>query len=161
MKVLDVLKQHANENIRELSKRCGFSPQKVGRVIKNLEKEKRIWGYTAVEDGEANELKHFILLVKRSKVPFDAFFKKEIVFERLDDYNTGSVKIEDIYLAHGSFDGVITFYAPDIISAKKLVQELFRRIGKYFDDYRLLETLVPIRKQGLKNPQIEKLVEYL
>jgi len=94
-------------------------------------------------------------------VPFDASFKKEVIFEKLDEYKTGSVKIEDIYLTHGSFDGVITFYAPDILSAKKLVQEIFRRIGKYFDDYLLLETLFPIRKQGIKNPQLKNLVEYL
>jgi DNA-binding Lrp family transcriptional regulator len=86
-----VLKQHANENIRELGKRCGFSPQKVVRIIKKLEKEDRIWGYTAVEDGEENELKHFVLLVKRSTVPLDDDRKREVTMEKLDNYVPGEL----------------------------------------------------------------------
>jgi len=51
MKVLDVLEQHAKDSISELSKRCGLSSQKVARIIKNLEKKKLIWGYSAIADG--------------------------------------------------------------------------------------------------------------
>ena len=35
-KVLDVLGQHARDNINELAKRCGFSRQKMWRIIKDL-----------------------------------------------------------------------------------------------------------------------------
>jgi hypothetical protein len=38
---------------------------------------------------------------------------------------------------------------------------MFQKLEKYIGEYLLLETLVPIRKQGLKNPQINKLIEYL
>jgi hypothetical protein len=47
------------------------------------------------------------------------------------------------------------------MSAKKFVQEIYRRIGKYIDEYLLLETLFPIRKQAHKNPRIKKLVDYI
>ena len=161
IKVMDALGQHSKDSVDEIAKSCGFSRQKVSRIIKNLEKNKIIWGYAVVTDETAKNLKHFTLLVKRSKVSFAASFKKEVVFEKLDYYNSDSVKIEDIYLTHGSYDGIVTFYALDIISAKKLVQEIFNRIGKYFDDYLLLETLVPIRKQSIKNPHLKDLVELL
>jgi hypothetical protein len=42
------------------------------------------------------------------------------------------------------FDGVVTFYAKDILSAKKLVQAMSGRIGKYFKEYILLESLFSI-----------------
>ncbi|VVB61449.1 Winged helix-turn-helix DNA-binding protein [uncultured archaeon] len=161
MKVLDVLEQHAKNSISELSKRCGLSSQKVARIIKNLEKKKLIWGYSAIADGTLRDFKHYVLLVKRNTVPFDISFKKELVFDKLDDYLPDLVKIENIYLTHGSFGGVVTFYAVDLLSAKKLIQEISKKIGNYFEVYLLLETLFPMRKFGLKNPQLNKLVEYL
>ncbi len=159
--VLNFLEQHAKESVDEIAKICGLSRQKIWRIIKHLEDNKIIWGYTAVGDGSLRNFKHYVLLVERNSLPFDTSFKKEVILEKLDDYASGSVKIEDIFFTHGKFDAVITFYAPDLIQAKKLVQELFKRIGKYLGEHVLLETLIPIRKQGLKNPHIEKLIEYL
>ena len=71
------------------------------------------------------------------------------------------VRIENIYLTHGITDWILTFYAPDIISAKKFVDETFARFSKYLQEYNIVETLVPVRKQGLKNPRIKDLVEYV
>jgi DNA-binding Lrp family transcriptional regulator len=160
IKVLDVLEQHAKESIDEIAKRCGLSRQKVARIIKRLEEKKIIWGYSAIADGESRDFKHYILLVKRNTIPFDASFKKELIFNKLDDYLPGLVKVENIYLTHGGFDGVVTFYTADLINAKKFIQELSKKIGKYFEEYLLLENLFPMRKQGVKNPQMKKLVEY-
>jgi DNA-binding Lrp family transcriptional regulator len=160
-KVLAELQKNSKESIDTIAKHCGFSIHKVWRIIKHLEDNKIIWGYTAIADEEQNDLKHFVLLVKRNTVSFDASVKKELILEKLDDYLPGVARIEDIFFTHGSFDAVVTFYVPDIISAKKLVQEIYKRVGKYLGEYTLLETLFPVRKKGLKNPQIEGLVEYL
>ena len=161
MKVLDVLRRHAKENINELCKRCDFSPQKVARIIKNLEKKEIIWGYSAVDDGEASDLKHFVLILKRNTKSVESNIRKGVITDFLDDYVPNQLKIENIYFTHGSFDGVVTFYAPDLVSAKMLVQEIIKKIGDYFNEYLLLETLFPIRKQGIKNPQLKNLVEFL
>jgi len=161
MKVLDVLEQHAKESISELGKRCGFSPQRVARIIKNLEKEKIIWGYSAIADGTLRGFKHFVLLVKRNTVPFDAAFKKELAFEKIDGILSSVAKIENMFFTHGCFDVVVIFYAPSLIEAKDFIEKIYKRVGKYFGEYRLLETLVPIRKSSLKNPKNKELVEYL
>jgi len=87
--------------------------------------------------------------------------KREITFEKLDKYLPDNVKIDDIFLTHGAHNTVMTFYASDLITAKKVVENLFRRTGKYPEDPLLLEILFPIRKNGFKNPQIKKLVEYI
>jgi len=160
-KVLAELQKNSNQNIDTIAKHCGFSRQKVWRIIKNLEENKTIWGYTAVADEKAEGLKHFALLVKRNMIPFDATVKKELIFESLDDYLPGIVKIDDIFFTHGNFDAIVTFYSPNLVIAKKFIQELNNRVGKYIGAYLLLETIMPIRKKGLKNPQIKKLVEYL
>jgi len=161
MKVLDVLEQHAKESIDEIAKQCGFSRQKVWKIIKHLEEKKIIWGYTAVTDEDARNLKHFIVLVKRNTVPFDQDVRNEVIFRKIDDYPAGLVKIENIYFTNGISDWVFTFYAPDIVSAKKYVDLTFERFNKYLEEYFILETLVPIRKQGLKNPRLKELAEYI
>jgi len=159
--VLNILEQHAKESIDEIVKKCGFSRQKVWRIIKHLEEKKIIWGYAAIADQEVKDLKHFILLVKRTTTPIDNSMQKEVTYKKLDNYLPNVVKIENIYLTHGRYDGIITFYAPDLRYAKKVLNDLSRRIGIYFQEYLLLETLFPIRKQGFKNPQIKDLVEYI
>lgn len=161
IKVLNALEQHSKDSVDEIAKSSGFSRQKVSRIIKNLEKNKIIWGYTAITDEELRDFKHYVLLVKRNTVPFEESLKKEIIFEKLDAYAPDSVKIENIFFTHGNFDAVLTFYAVDLVNAKKFIQIALTKLEKYIGDYLLLETLVPIRKQGLKNPKIKKLIEYL
>ena len=161
IKVMDALEQHSKESIDKIAKSCGFSRQKVWRIIKDLEKRKIIWGYTAITDETAKNLKHFIVLAKRNTVPFGDEVRKEIILRKLDDYPMDIVRIENIYLTHGITDWILTFYAPDIISAKKFVDETFARFSKYLQEYNIVETLVPVRKQGLKNPWIKDLVEYV
>ncbi len=161
LKVLDALEQNSKESIDQIAKRCGLSHQKVWRIIKDLEKRKIIWGYPAITDETEKKLKHFIVLVKRNTVPFGDEVRQEIIFRKIDDYPMHIVKIENIYLTHGITDWIFTFYAPDIISAKKFVDETFKKFSKYLQEYNIIETLVPIRKQGLKNPRIKDLVEYV
>jgi DNA-binding Lrp family transcriptional regulator len=161
IKVMDALEQHSKDSIDKIAKDCGFSRQKVWRIIKDLEKRKIIWGYTAITDETAKNLKHFIVLAKRNTVPFGDEVRKEIILRKLDDYPMDIIKIENIYLTHGVTDWILTFYAPDIVSAKKFVDETFARFSKYLQEYSIIETLVPVRKQGFKNPRIKDLVEYM
>jgi Lrp/AsnC family leucine-responsive transcriptional regulator len=161
IKVLDALERNSKDSVDEIAKRCGFSRQKVWKIIKDLEKRKIIWGYTAVTDETAKNLKHFIVLVKRNNIPFGDDVKKEIILRQLDDYPMSIVKIENIYLTHGTSDWIFTFYAPDLISAKMFVNETFKRFSKFLQEYTFIETLLPVRKNGLKNPRITDLVDYV
>lgn len=163
--VLNILERHAKESIEEIAKRCGFSRQKVWRIIKHLEENKVIWGYTAVADEDVENLKHFVLLLKRTILPFDDATRKEVIEEDLADLlppsMKNSVKVENVYLTHGKYDAVVTLYAPDLVTAKKVLDAISQSLSKYFEEYLLLETLFPIRKQGLKNPRIKILAEYI
>ena len=161
IKVLDALERHSKDSVDEIAKSCGFSRQKVWRIIKDLEKRKVIWGYTVIDNAEDRDLTYFILLMKRSHVPLDDVMQKEVISEKLDKRFPFNMKISDILITHGVHDAIVTFYAPDIVAAKKVVNELFGTLGKYFEGYQILETLFPIRKNGFKNPQIKDLVDYI
>ncbi len=160
-KVLDSLEENGKESIDDIAKRCGFSRQKVWRIIKHFEENKTIWGYVGIQNEDVKGLSHFILLVKRSSLPISLEFKKGLITGKLDSMLPENVKIESIYLTHGTYDGIVTFYAPNLVTAKKLIQNISKNLDKLFVEFLLLETLIPIRKTGLKNPFMENLLELL
>ena len=160
-KVLNILKRQGNIGLEPLAKKSGFSKQKVWRIIKKLEQTGMIWGYSAVDDTEKQQMSHFILLLRRSMKPFPDAVRTEVTKENLDDYAPGKVIIQDIYYTHGSVNAVVTFQAVNVIDAKKLVNAIMLKLGDYFTDVQLLETLFAVRVRGIKNPNIKKLVEFL
>ena len=161
-KVLDVLQSHANESIDAIAKQCGFSRQKVWRIIKKLEEEKTIWGYTVICEQERYNLKHFVMIVKRNTNPIDQKVMEEILSTRLDDLLLDSViKIEHIEYVHGSYDGIFTFFASDLITAKKFCDRFKEHYNQYVGSVELLEGIFFIRNQRLTNPNIKKIINYL
>lgn len=58
-KVIAELRKNAKESVDALAKRCKFSRQKVWRIMKILEKDKTVWGYAAIVNGEKQDLKHY------------------------------------------------------------------------------------------------------
>jgi len=63
-KILRELQKNSKESIDKLAKKCGFSRQKVWRIIKRLENNKTIWGYHTVVDDEKMGLKRYLILIK-------------------------------------------------------------------------------------------------
>jgi DNA-binding Lrp family transcriptional regulator len=84
MKILTELQSNSNENIDTIAKHCGFSRQKVWRTIKQLEKNRMIWGYTAIVDEQKQNLKKFVLSIKRSNKTLDKSSMDDIVTDRLE-----------------------------------------------------------------------------
>jgi DNA-binding Lrp family transcriptional regulator len=160
--ILDVLRTNANESIDVIAKKCGFSRQKVWRIIKKLEKNKAIWGYATVCDDESYNLKHFTMLVKRTTLPVDQKMLQEILTTRLDDLIPDTfIRIENIQYLHGCFDGIFTFLAEDLVTAKKFYEQFNKRFNKYITAVELLESILIIRKQVVRNPRLKEQIKFL
>ena len=83
--IMSILEKDAKENIDTLADRCGFSRQKVWRIIKRLEKTKLIWGYAAINGGEKMEVGNFVILIKKSSKPADEKTINSLVGRELDE----------------------------------------------------------------------------
>jgi len=161
-KILEILQIDAQTSIDDIAKKCGFSRQKVWRIIKKLEEEKIIWGYTVIAEQERYNWKHFIMLMKRSTNPIDQKVMQEILSTRLDDILKDSViKMVNIEYVHGSYDGIFTFFAPDLITAKKFCDRFKERFNQYVTSVELLESIFFLRNQRIKNPNLKKVINYL
>ncbi len=161
-KILEILETNAKASIDDIAKKCGFSRQKVWRIIKKLEEEKTIWGYTAICEQERYTMKHFIMMMKRNTAPIDEKMMRVIITTRLDDLLPDlKIKIENIEYVHGSFDGIFSFYAADLISAKKFSDRFKEHFHEYIADVELLEGIFFIRNQRIPNPNLKNIVHYL
>ncbi|PNX54001.1 MAG: transcriptional regulator [Thermoplasmata archaeon M9B2D] len=161
-KVIDHLQKNCMENLDSFAKNCGFSRQKVWRIIKNLERDRTIWGYTAVINPESIQQKHYILLMKRNTQRINERITDLLLSRQFEEVvsNLG-ITIETSSYTHGEFDWIATFLAPNIISAKKFSELVKTTYPDTFQRIELLETLFDIKRQNILNPDAKKIKEIL
>jgi DNA-binding Lrp family transcriptional regulator len=160
--ILAELQNNAQESIDMLAKRCGFSRQKVWRIVKRLEKTRLIWGYSAIIDEKKNDMNHYTLLVKRTTKKLDEKTVDIITSRKLEDIvATIGVTIENSYYVNGEYDWIITFTAQDLVHAKKFCESLLALHAGVIEKTILLETLFIVKNHYVLNPESKKLREFL
>ena len=160
--ILAELQNNAQESIDMLAKRCGFSRQKVWRIVKRLEKTRLIWGYTAIIDEKKNDMNHYTLLIKRTTKKLDEKTIDIITSRKIENNGTNiGVTIENSYYVNGEYDWIITFTARDLILAKKFCEMLLALHPGVIEKTILLETLFSIKNHYILNPESKKLREFI
>jgi DNA-binding Lrp family transcriptional regulator len=160
-KILAILSRNANKSIAEISQSLGFSRQKVWRVIKNLEKNKTIWGYSAIIDQEKLGKKVYMMLLKRTNKPIN----KEVIDQILAREIPDKVKkwdvefINSIYL-NGTYDYVICFSAKNIRDAKNVVELYYKLYPDIISEIDLHEEMFTVQRSGINNPEIKKFKDF-
>ena len=159
-KILQELSRDSTQNPNTIAEKLGFSRQKVWRIIKDLEENHTIWGYTTVIDEEKQGLKNYILLIKRTTQPVDNRLAEKIISRDIEKQmeKIGSRMVSSIY-TNGFYDWVIIFTSEDTKQAKK-TSELFKiRYSKYLKEVILLDELFPCKIQNILNPNIGDLTK--
>ena len=106
--ILDELKKNANKNITEIANKLNFSRQKVLRIIKDLENDNTIWGYTAIVDDNKIGRKRFFILLKKAHIPVKEEKLDMIVNREFREIAAKlGVQLESTYFLHGSYDGIL------------------------------------------------------
>jgi Lrp/AsnC family transcriptional regulator, leucine-responsive regulatory protein len=158
-RILAELERDSNESLDVMAKRLRFSRQKIWRFIKNLDKSKAIWGYTAIIDNERRMLTSYVLMLKRSMKPMDE--KTLDAFTSFQPADTTGVTIDSLSYVHGEYDWILSFTAPDIKMAKIFNETLLATFPGVFEQVSLMETLVAVRDHHIMNPNAKKLKEFL
>lgn len=161
-KVITELKKNAKESIDGIGKHCKFSRQKVWRIIKRLENNETIWGYSTIVNDEKLGLKRYILLLKRTSKPAPKD-KIELISKR--EIKKGAkeigVTVESSYFVHGSFDWTMIVTARDIKQVKQFVNKLYKYFSEGFiEDLQILEIIFPIEINGISNPNVKEIETY-
>ncbi|MBN1860625.1 MAG: Lrp/AsnC family transcriptional regulator [Candidatus Thermoplasmatota archaeon] len=158
-RVIEQLQRNSNESIDKIAKTCGFSRQKVWRIIKRLENNKTIWGYTAIPDKEKQGVHHYIMLIKRSNQPAGDIIDNLIDgFKKYAGKNLG-IFVQTACIVQGDYDMLMCFTAKDIIVAKRFTEFINKKYGSYISDIMMMEDIFSIRISGMLNPKIEDVKE--
>lgn len=161
-KVINELKKNAKESIDNIGKKCKFSRQKVWRIIKRLEENQTIWGYSSVIDDEKQNMKRYYILFKRTSKPMT----KEIVNlitkrEFRDAARSIGIGIDTSCFIHGAFDWLVCITANNIRNVKKFIN-LFNTFFSegYISDIQVLEIIFPVEINGISNPNTKNIEEF-
>jgi DNA-binding Lrp family transcriptional regulator len=159
-KVLTELQKNCKENIDMIAKNCGFSRQKVWKIIKQLENSHKIWGYSAIVD-EKQELQKFILFQKRTNTSLNSDDIKTLAMTRMDNMKKDiGITIQSTYFIHGEYDWVTIFTAKDIRQAKKFVDTIMERFPGT-QTISLSQILFTLREQYIQNPDPTDMKNYI
>ena len=162
LKIIQELQKYSKNSIETIARQCGFSRQKIWRVIKNLEEKQIIWGYSTIVDEQKQGLQKFILLLKRTMDPIDEETVDSIAFSRLEkEYNEIGITIESSYYIHGEYDWTLIFTAKDLKHAKKLSAFLLTKYPGIIGKVNLMQILYSQRSHHIVNPNKKKLREFL
>ncbi|UCF13689.1 MAG: Lrp/AsnC family transcriptional regulator [Thermoplasmatales archaeon] len=159
--LLKVLQTSSGDNIENIAKKCGFTRQKVWRIKKRLEKDKTIWGYSAVFDEERVGLKKYIILLKRTNKPISPE-KLQIPIKGVAKRELAKMGIEIDFnlLVHGDYDLALCASTKGVKELVILTNNLNKMFGEYIAEMLTLEVLFPIQNCGIDNPNLEKLKEF-
>lgn len=159
-RVIEQLQRNSNESIDKIAKTCGFSRQKVWRIIKRLENNKTIWGYTAIPDKEKQGVRHYIMLLKRSNQPAGDIIDNVLdSFKKYAGKNIG-VFVQTACILQGEYDIMLCFTAKDISVAKRFTELIKKKYAAYIGEIMMVEDVFSIRISGMMNPKVDDLKEF-
>ncbi len=159
--VINEFRNNARDNIEDIAKKCGFSRQKVLRIIKRLEDEKKIWGYSAIINNEKFDLKRYFILIRRSTEPIDDAISKIIELTLHKKGKEIGVTIECSSYIYGRYDWILIVTAKDIANVKRFSNILEQEYGNVISEVQIMEELFPVNKSGITNPNMEKLKDFI
>ena len=160
-KVINEFQSNARDSIENIAIRCGFSRQKVLRIIKRLESEKKIWGYSAIIDNEKFDLKRYLILIRRSTEPIDDAISKIIELTLHKKGRKIGVIIEGSSYIYGRYDWILIVTAKDIANVKKFSNILEKEYRNVISEVHIMEELFPVTRSGITNPNMEKLRDFV
>ncbi|MGF3554174.1 MAG: Lrp/AsnC family transcriptional regulator [Thermoplasmatota archaeon] len=159
--VIYELMKDSSQSINIISKKLGFSRQKVWRIIKKLQQEKTIWGYTAIIENEKLGMKAYVIIGKRTTKPVPKEKLEPVIKKGFEELaKSSNCILDDTYYLNGEYDFLTIFKAKNLQDAKKFQEEFNRLYIGFIQKTQLFEVLFPLRVKGIFNPNAEKLAEF-
>ena len=160
-KILRELQKNSKESIDKLAKKCGFSRQKVWRIIKRLENNKTIWGYHAVVDDEKMGLRRYLILIKRTHKPISKMQLNVITSRKVKQASSKlGINIESSFYLHGSYDWFIMVTAKDLRFVKKIIEVFTILLKDVISEVQVEEVIFPVEKNNCTNPNLDRIKEF-
>jgi DNA-binding Lrp family transcriptional regulator len=159
--ILEQLYKDPTRSDREIANKIDSYRQKVWRERKKLEREKVIWGYTAVVD--ESKLNHVVYLILFNAKPMSKELA-DLIIQRItkDEAQQQRVRLINVLYLNGGFDWLIMFSAPDHAIARRYYDSLRVVYAKYMlEKPVIVDVNFLLVREGKINPEIEKLEDFV
>lgn len=160
--IISELQKNSNSSVNNIANKLGFSRQKVWRIIKDLENDNTIWGYTAIVDDNKICRKRFFILLKKAFIEATEEKLDVVVSRALREVaKKRGVQLESTYFIHGSYDGLLCVSAENITQVKKFIEDINKALDyRYLSNVKILETLFTVQRNGFDNPNVKEFKEF-
>jgi len=160
-KIIKYLLTDARQSIDKIAKNCNFSRQKVWRIMKRLEEDKTIWGYTAIVDSNKLNEKNYTLLFKATHMSMSKEIANTVKNRTTEEKSKQiGVTIQSSYWINGYYDGMICFTAHNIKEAKQFCDLILITLKSHVSEVELLEKIFPLKQNYIENPRINDILAY-
>lgn len=154
IKILEELQKNGRASVSDIADKTGLTRQTVAKIISNMEKNKEIWGYSAIFDPKLIGLKPFIIQIKLDlSVNFEDFLKKATSKQRIKE-NEEKYLVQTSMFIHGKSDFMFLFWAKDIIEAKNMLNTYYEIYQSNVKETDLSEVIISLRNCGIANPNL-------
>jgi DNA-binding Lrp family transcriptional regulator len=154
VKVLKELQKNARASTSEIAEKTGLTRQTVAKTINNMEKNKEIWGYTAIFDPKMVGKKPFLILAKVDFSINTEELLKKITSDKLINEHEKKFGFQTTMFLHGTSDIMILLWTKDVIEAKKLENSYKKILGANIKQVDLLDVMATFRNNGIPNPKM-------
>lgn len=156
MKILEELQNNGRASNSEIADKLGLSRQTVAKIISNMEKNKEIWGYTAIFNPKLIDKKQYIFLVKLNLSENVGEFLKGVTNKNLIKKHEEEYGFKTTFFLNGESDLMILIWAKNIIEAKKLLNNYSNKhnFSPFIKNISLFEVLSNFRNNGIVNPDM-------
>ncbi len=154
LKILKELHKNARASLSELSKKTGLTRQTVAKIINEMERQKLIWGYTAIFDTRLIGLKPFVLIGKMDLSINREELLKKVTSEEFIQNNVTRLGLTTSMFLHGKEDLLGILWSKDIKDAKKTVNFYKNALKPNLIELNVLDVLSIFRFNGIPNPEM-------
>ena len=158
-KIFELLVCNSRQSPNEIAKKLGFSRQKAWKLIKLLERENKVWGYTAIFP---EYKKGWIIYFALVKIKYSYLKEMDMLIESVKKGGTSNLDLHilEVYFTNGCYDGIVIFSAKNVQEAKKYLGHMHKIYGNQIEKIDLIENVFPLIISSKMNPNIEKLWDF-
>jgi len=151
--VLRVMQEKGKNDLQKISEKAGFSRQKTWRMIKKLEENKGIWGYTAVINPELLNKKNYLLMMN---IECDKDVYTKMANGKIESLLAEiGITVQDNYYTHGEYNWMLKISADDTRHLTVACNVIMNEFPDSLTDIETMEVMVPIKVHNIGNPKVK------
>jgi DNA-binding Lrp family transcriptional regulator len=155
--LLKCLLENPTQSMSKIAEKTNMHRRTVWQMKKDLEKEKTIWGYTAIVDEQ--KINRVVYIVQFRTKPFTKTFA-DLIIKRLTSGVpiTLGIRLIDVYFMYGEYDVFIKFSAPNHETARNYCENLRVAYKDHFlETPRIFDLNFSLVQEGKLNPELTKI----